>query len=86
MNPVGSSRRRPQIYHPSSAATAKADAPLCLLAVNLHGVRVVGRQDEGVAVGQAVRLHAHILLDQVVLALVGEDHVRLAGAGACSVT
>ncbi|GMT09210.1 hypothetical protein PFISCL1PPCAC_507 [Pristionchus fissidentatus] len=55
---------------------------LNLLSINLHLVRVVGVQDEGVQVSQNVVLKSDVLLDEVVLALVREDDVDLLGGSA----
>eukprot|EP01137_Pigoraptor_chileana_P022903 Opistho-2@88375 len=60
-------------------------ARLDLLEVNVHLVLVVGVEDESVDVAEFVVLAADLLLDEVVLALVVEDHVHLLGAGAANV-
>lgn len=50
---------------------------LDLLVVNEHLVRIVGLHDQSVQVGVHVVLATDVLLDQMVLALVAEDHVNL---------
>ena len=52
---------------------------LDLVQVDLDLVGVVRVEDEGVDVGKLVGLRLDLLLDQVVLALVGEDNVDLLG-------
>lgn len=53
--------------------------------IRTHLVGVVGHDAQRVDVRQGVSLGLDVLLDQVVLALVGQDHVRLARAEAADV-
>uniref|UniRef100_A0A2M4DHF4 Putative secreted protein n=1 Tax=Anopheles darlingi TaxID=43151 RepID=A0A2M4DHF4_ANODA len=53
---------------------------LHLLVIDQHFVRVVRAHDERVEVREHVVLAADILVDQMILALVAEDHVHLLGA------
>merc|ERR1739838_246863 len=56
-----------------------------LLVIDENLVFVVGREDEGVEMGEDVILAADILLDEVVLPLVAEDYVHFLGAGSADI-